>query len=187
MLTLPPLPWALLFTRLTAALRSSVLLSPSKDTVSVAVMLTLPASPFPTVLALNRAPLVTDRELVVMLTLPPLPWAPDSTRLAAVLRFPVLLSPSKDTVSVAVTFILPASPFPTVLTLSSAPLVTDSEPVVMVMLPPLPTALGATRLIAALETPLLPTLSNETVSVAVMLMLPASPVAEVLTLRRKSG
>ena len=74
-----------------------------------------------------------------MLISPPLPTAPVSTKLYAPLENPLLPTPSKLTVSRAEIFTLPASPFPPVEANSKAPPVTSSEPVVMLMSPPLPT------------------------------------------------
>src|SRR5919202_841477 len=117
-LRLPPLPTAPAVTLLKAPLLSPLEPTPSKEIVSVAVIFTLPASPCPRVLATRTAPLDTDRERVERLISPPLPTAPASTRLAALLDCPLVPTPSKEIESVAARFTRPAFPLPLVLAFS---------------------------------------------------------------------
>src|SRR5919199_641433 len=120
----PPLPTAPDATALKA-------LPASKLTVSPTLILTLPAFPFPEVLVDRYAPLVTDKELLaviftlpefpcpkvpeskaapllsdrepaVMSMSPPFPIVLDPTEVKAPLEAPLLATPSKRTLSVAV-------------------------------------------------------------------------------------
>ena len=139
----------------------------------------LPAFPCPLVLANRNAPLLTEREPVVILIFPPFPTPSFPTPTKAWLKNPSL-TPLKETVSVAVIVMLPASPFPFVLTSRKAPLVTRRESVSISISPPLPSAPTSTPLKAPLIKPSLPLPSKETISAASILTLPASPCAKVL-------
>ena len=99
----------------------------------------LPAAPFPSLLALSLAPLVTKSDPAAISTLPPLPTAFVLTWLSAPLETPLLATPSKETVSVATSLTSPAFPRPLVLVFSEEPLVTEIDRAVMSTLPPEPT------------------------------------------------
>ena len=112
----------------------------AKETVSVALIVTLPPLPCPKVLASNRAPLVRVKEPVFSSILPALPIALELT--LASIEVKVSGLPFKDTVSVALTVILPALPCPDVFAIINAPLLRVREGVVIVISPPLPIALA---------------------------------------------
>ncbi len=137
-LMLPPLPTDPASTLLKAALGFPLLLVPSKETRSLALIITLPASPCPRVLANSCAPLVSESSPVVIRMSPPLPLPVCSTLLKAALGFPLLLVPSKETRSLALIITLPASPCTRVLANSCAPWVKESDPVIMEMFPLFP-------------------------------------------------
>ncbi|BAY42425.1 hypothetical protein SAMD00079811_00020 [Scytonema sp. HK-05] len=125
MLILPPLP--------TPPAATVLKMFPlTSSTEFVARTDTLPAFPCPKVLAVSAAPSVKEKEPVVILMLPPLPTPPAPTVLK---MFPL----TSSTEFVARTDTLPAFPCPKVLAISAAPSVKEKEPVVILMLPPLPT------------------------------------------------
>src|SRR4028118_444386 len=171
---------------------------PSRETASVARIVTSPAFPCPEVLAAKVAPPDTDIVFVVILMLPPSPCAEVSITKVAPLDtdiVPVVISmlpplptapastwlpmpvedPPRETASVALIVTSPAFPCPEVLAAKVAPPDTDIVPVVISMLPPLPTAPASTWLPIAVEDP-----SRETASVALIVTSPAFPCPEVL-------
>ena len=81
----PASPTAFGVTRLNAALDRLFVL-PSNTTLSSAVIFTLPAFPFPWVLAFITAPLVTSREPVSIVISPAFPVPCGATRLDTLLR-----------------------------------------------------------------------------------------------------
>ncbi len=180
MLISPPFPTPSEPTVLKIPLEPPSIPTPSRETISLLLMLIFPAFPSPFVLAVNTPPLVIESDLVVMSMLPPLPTAPDSTVLKAELGLLLLLTPSKKTLSVAVILKFPAFPCPRVKTCNWAPPVTESDLVVMLILPALPTAPFSTVLLATVDNPSPICPSKTTVSVAVMFKLPAFPNPKVL-------
>ena len=151
--------------------------TPSNTTRSCALISTFPPSPFPAVVADIKAPLVTSREPVSIVTPPASPTAPVATELAAELEKP-FDAPSNTTLSFAVIFTLPAFPVPSVLADITAPLVTSREPVSIVTPPAFPSASFWTELNAALGKPF-DAPSNTILSCAVISTLPAFPLPKV--------
>ena len=180
--TPPALPSAPENTTLYAPLGFPCLLAPSNSIKSLALMVTVPASPTPKILASRKAPLSTARDPVVMNTPPASPSAPGYTTLTAPLSNPALLSSSNLIESLALMVTVPAFPTPRIIAPSKAPLSTSREPVVMDTPPALPFAPGYTKLSASLEFPFLSSPSNLTKSVAVISILPALPTPYSSTL-----
>ncbi|RCJ38872.1 hypothetical protein A6769_07480 [Nostoc punctiforme NIES-2108] len=131
-------------------------------------MLILPASPVPFVLEVTRLFPWIESDPVVMLMSPPLPLAVLPT------SFTTKASFFKETVLRAIMLILPASPFPFVLEVSRLFPWIESDPVVMLMSPPLPMAVLPTLLITEVV------FFKETVSLAVILTVPPFPCPKVL-------
>ena len=145
------------------------------------------------------------REPVIISMLPAFPSAPRSTTLKIPLASPLLPTPSNKIKSEAIISTPPAFPIPKVVADISAPLVRESESVIIEILPPSPSALFSTTALMTpplvidrepvvilseppfpsasvstalkipLASPLLPTPSREIKSVAVMVKLPALP------------
>ena len=103
-------------------------------------MVILPALPSPKVLEVICAPLVRVRLLVLILTSPALPTAPFPTKLSITLLKPLLFSPFREILSVALIVILPALPSPKVLAEIRALLFRVRLLVLILISPALPTA-----------------------------------------------
>ncbi len=154
------------------------------ETLPLACTLMLPAFPWPRVPALNCASLATENDPAWMLMLPPRPLLPEPrlvntpllSEIANTPRTLMLTSPPIPCPSETVTVPL------RIKVLSSPPLVKNSEPALILMLPPLPTDPASTLLKAPLGFPLLFVPSKETRSLALIITFPASPCPRVLGL-----
>ena len=92
------------------------------------------------------APFLTSREPVVIVITPPFPSAPSSTLLLTPVKMSKSLTPSKTTASLASIVTLPAVPSPEMVVPIIEALLTESEPVLILTLPLLPTAFSSTSL-----------------------------------------
>ena len=139
---------------------------PSKEIVSLALMVTSPVSPRPLIELNILPPLVRERFFVVMLTLPVLPTPVSETEV----KIPVN-SPLKTTVSEALMFTSPAFPCPLITAKIPAPSIRDKFFVLIFTSPALPLALSFTLLkIPVAES--LPARSKVTVSEALIIISP---------------
>ena len=141
----PPFPSAP-SSRLVATPVENSEFSPSKTTVSVALIFTVPAFPLPQLMESISAPFLTAREPVVIVITPPFPSAPFSTTLVTPVKMSKSLTPSKTTASLASIVTLPAVPSPEMVVPIIEALLTESEPVLILTLPLLPTAFSSTSL-----------------------------------------
>ena len=130
MVIFPAFPTASEFTRLVTPLAAPSESSPSMVMVSLAVILTEPASPRLLVLVSTEPPCVIDRSVVVILISPAFPIALSLTAL--------LISPSVRETLVALIVISPAFPCPSVKASNDAPLVKETLVALIVISPPLP-------------------------------------------------
>ena len=115
------------------------LFAPDNKTAPSAIILTSPAYPSPDVLADNPAPSLTDRDPVLIVTMPPLPTAPVSTVLLT-----TLFMPEASNLPVALILIFPAFPFPKVLLAKKDSPRSSSVLVKIFTLPAFPSAVFAT-------------------------------------------
>jgi hypothetical protein len=134
----PPLPF--LDAKALTVLGKPLLPTPSIFTLSLVLRKILPALPCPKLNALITPPLVKNSALALTRISPPLPTPLRSTALDALLENPSF-APSKVTVSRALIVILPAFARELVLLEIIAPLVRESDPVVISISPPLPPGL----------------------------------------------